>query len=82
MASLTPVSLFVAATSLLITPGLSVVAHAEDKGGLLEWNTDQSIDAESRPDADAAAIQNRLSRRMFVYLLEKVRIAGNFHYSL
>ena len=30
MASLTPVSLFVAATSLLITPGLSVVAHAED----------------------------------------------------
>ena len=26
--------------------------------------------------------KNRLSRRMFVYLLEKVRIAGNFHSSL
>ena len=59
MASLTPVSLFVAATSLLITPDLSVVANAEDNGGLLEWNTDQSIDAESRPDADAAAIQQQ-----------------------
>ena len=59
MASLSPVSLFVAATSLLITPDLSVVANAEDKGGLLEWNTDQSIDADSRPDSDAAAIQKK-----------------------
>lgn len=59
MASLTPVSIFLAATSLLVGPDLASVANAQSNGGLTEWSTDQSVDAESKPDADAAALRKK-----------------------
>ena len=53
------ISLFVAATSLLVAsagvPGL----QAQDAGGLKEWNTDQGLDEESILDADAAALKKK-----------------------
>ena len=59
MASLAPVSMFMAATSLLVGPGLIPATHAQGSGGLLEWTTDQAIDAESEPDAEASALRKK-----------------------
>ena len=62
MASLTPVSIFLAATSLLVGPTLVPSANAQANGGLTEWSTDQPIDAESKPDADAAALMKKAEK--------------------
>ncbi len=57
MGKKSPVSIFLAATALIAAnsldpnPGLS----GEKKGGLKEWSTDQSIDAESILDEEAKA---------------------------
>ena len=53
------VSVFVAATSLLVASAGVPALHAQDAGGLKEWNTDQGIDEESVLDADAAALKKK-----------------------
>ena len=60
MAKTSPVSVFLAATSLLIASASSgVVAQAQSAGGLQEWSTDQAVDAESIPDSDAKALKKK-----------------------
>ena len=49
------ISVFVAATSLLVASAPSV--HAQSAGGLKEWNTDQDVNEESVLDSDAAALK-------------------------
>ena len=53
------VSVFVAATSLLVASASIPALQAQDAGGLKEWNTDQGIDEESVLDADAAALKKK-----------------------
>tara|TARA_B100002019_G_C20845507_1_gene392033 strand:+ start:118 stop:348 length:231 start_codon:yes stop_codon:yes gene_type:complete len=53
------ISLFVAATSLLVASAGVSSLQAQDAGGLKEWNTDQAIDEESVLDADAAALKKK-----------------------
>ena len=53
------ISLFVAATSLLVASAGVPALQAEDAGGLKEWNTDQGLDEESVLDADAAALKKK-----------------------
>ena len=48
-------SVFVAATSLLVASAPSV--YAQSAGGLKEWNTDQDVNEESVLDSDAAALK-------------------------
>ena len=60
MAKTSPVSVFLAATSLLLaSASTGVVAHAQSAGGLKEWSTDQAVDEESIPDADAKALKKK-----------------------
>jgi multisubunit Na+/H+ antiporter MnhG subunit len=60
MAKTSPVSVFLAATSLLIaSASTSVVAQAQSAGGLQEWSTDQAVDEESIPDSDAKALKKK-----------------------
>ena len=60
MAKMSPVSVFLAATSLLIaSASTGVVAQAQSAGGLQEWTTDQALDAESIPDSDAKALKKK-----------------------
>tara|TARA_B100001173_G_scaffold198578_1_gene171201 strand:- start:127 stop:435 length:309 start_codon:yes stop_codon:yes gene_type:complete len=60
MAKLSPVSVFLAATSLLVASASSgVVAQANPAGGLTEWSTDQAVDEKSIPDADARALNKK-----------------------
>ena len=51
------ISVFVAATSLLVAS--ASVLQAQEAGGLKEWNTDQGIDEESVLDSDAAALKKK-----------------------
>ena len=51
------ISVFVAATSLLVASAPSV--HAQSVGGLKEWNTDQDVNEESVLDSDAAALKKK-----------------------
>ena len=51
------ISVFAAATSLLVAS--APVLHAQDAGGLKEWNTDQGVDEESVLDSDAAALKQK-----------------------
>ena len=53
------ISLFVAATSLLVASAGVPALQAQDAGGLKEWNTDQGLDDESVLDADAAALKKK-----------------------
>ena len=53
------ISVFVAATSLLVASAGAPALHAQDAGGLKEWNTDQGVDEESVLDADAAALKKK-----------------------
>ena len=53
------ISLFVAATSLLVASAGVPALQAQDAGGLKEWNTDQGLDEESVLDADAAALKEK-----------------------
>ena len=60
MAKVSPVSVFLAATSLLVASASScVVAQAQSAGGLTEWSTDQAVDEQSIPDADAKALSQK-----------------------
>ena len=54
-----PVSVFLAAASVLIASGSAQIGHAQSAGGLKEWNTDQGIDEKSKMDADAKALQKK-----------------------
>ena len=61
MAKGTPVSVFLAATSLLVAaPALPVVA--QDAGGLKEWSTDQGVDEKSKMDADAKKLMKKAEK--------------------
>ena len=51
------ISVFVAATSLLVSSAPFV--HAQSAGGLKEWNTDQDVNEESVLDPDAAALKKK-----------------------
>ena len=51
------ISVFVAATSLLVASSSSV--HAQSSGGLKEWTTDQDVNDQSVLDADAAALKKK-----------------------
>ena len=51
------ISVFVAATSLLVASASSV--HAQSSVGLKEWTTDQDVNDESVLDADAAALKTK-----------------------
>ena len=51
------ISVFVAATSLLVASTSSV--HAQSAGGLKEWTTDQDVNDERVLDADAAALKKK-----------------------
>ena len=51
------ISVFVAATSLLVASAPSVLAQSA--GGLKEWNTDQDVNEESVLDSDAAALKKK-----------------------
>ena len=53
------ISLFVAATSLLLASAGVPALQAQDAGGLKEWNTDQGLDEESVLDVDAAALKKK-----------------------
>ena len=53
------ISVFVAATSLLVSSAGAPALHAQDSGGLKEWNTDQGVDEESVLDADAALLKKK-----------------------
>ena len=51
------ISVFVAATSLLVTSTPALLA--QDSGVLKEWTTDQGVDEESVLDSDAAALKKK-----------------------
>ena len=53
------ISVFVAATSLLVSSAGVPALQAQDAGGLKEWNTDQDLNEESVLDADAAALKKK-----------------------
>ena len=53
------ISVFVAATSLLVASAGAPTVQAQDAGGLKEWNTDQGVDEESVLDSDAAALKKK-----------------------
>ena len=56
MGKKSPVAVFLAASAILASSSVPAnIANAGDKkmGGLKEWTTDQSIDAESKMDEDA-----------------------------
>ena len=53
------ISVFVAATSLLVASAGVPALQAQDAGGLKEWNTDQGVDEESVLDSDAAALKKK-----------------------
>ena len=60
MAKTSPVSVFLAATSLLVaSASVGIVAQAKPAGGLTEWSTDQAVDEKSIPDADARALNKK-----------------------
>ena len=60
MSKTSPVSVFLAATSLLLaSASTGVVAQAQSAGGLQEWSTDQAVDEKSIPDADAKALKKK-----------------------
>ena len=60
MAKTSPVSVFLAATSLLVASATSGVAvQAQSAGGLQEWSTDQAVDEKSIPNSDAKALKKK-----------------------
>ena len=54
------ISVFAAATSLLVASAPAV--HAQSAGGLKEWNTDMSIEAEFLLDEDAQKIADEAAK--------------------
>lgn len=61
MTKASPLSIFAAATTLLMASSNMApsLAQADADGGLKEWTTDQAIDAESTMDDDAAALMKK-----------------------
>ena len=59
MAKPSAISVFAAATSLLVASAAVPVVHAQNASGLQEWNTDQGVDEESVMDSDAAALKKK-----------------------
>ena len=59
MAKPSAISVFVAATSLLVVSAAVPLVHAQNAGGLKEWTTDQGVDEESVMDSDAAALMKK-----------------------
>ena len=60
-----PISIFLAATSILsiaATEDISTKASENDLGGLKEWNTDMPIDAEFLLDKDAQKIADEAAK--------------------
>jgi len=60
MPKTSPVSVFLAATSLLVASATSGVAvQAQSAGGLQEWSTDQAVDEKSIPNSDAKDLKKK-----------------------
>ena len=59
MTKASPVSIFAAATTLLMASSNIPPSLAQEGGGLKEWTTDQAIDAESTMDDDASALMKK-----------------------
>tara|TARA_Y100001968_G_scaffold322303_1_gene358143 strand:+ start:1097 stop:1327 length:231 start_codon:yes stop_codon:yes gene_type:complete len=59
MPKASPVSVFLAATSLLLASSTADLANAQSSGGLKEWTTDQEVDEKSKLDKDAAALMKK-----------------------
>ena len=58
MAKSSPLSVFLAGTSLMVAvPALPVAAQGG--GGLKEWTTDQGVDEKSTMDADAKKLMKK-----------------------
>ena len=59
MAKPSAITVFLAASSLLLaSPDLPMV-QAQNGGGLEEWSTDQAVDDDSVMDSDAAALKKK-----------------------
>ena len=57
------ISIFIAATSALaISTANSVKSGENDLGGLKEWNTDMSLDADFKLDEDAQKIADEAAK--------------------
>ena len=59
MLKASPISVFVAATSLLVASAVVPSVHGQDAGGLQEWTTDQGVDEDSKLDSDAAELKKK-----------------------
>ncbi len=65
MAGKNPISIFLAATSVLsiaATEDISLKAGEKDMGGLKEWNTDMPIDADFVLDKNAQRIADEAAK--------------------
>ena len=43
----------------MVASSASTVVHAQEAGGLKEWNTDQTVEEKSKLDDDAKALQKK-----------------------
>ena len=59
MAKPSAITVFLAASSLLVASAGLPSVQAQSDGGLKEWNTDLDVDAESVLDSDAEALQRK-----------------------
>ena len=59
MARVSPVSMFLAASSLIVAAGTVQSVQAQSDGGLKEWSTEQGVEEKSKPDADASALEEK-----------------------
>ena len=59
MAKVSPVSMFLAATTLLVSTGIPEAVQAQAAGGLKEWTTDQGVDEKSTLDVDAKKLMEK-----------------------
>ena len=65
MTKKSPISVFLAATSILSIAAIediSIKANPNDLGGLKEWNTDMSIDAEFLLDENAQKLADEAAK--------------------
>ena len=76
MAKPSAVTVFLAASSLLLASADLPVLQAQDGGGLKEWSTDQAVDDESVMNEEAEALLKKLNKKMFVFPLARVRTVG------
>ena len=59
MAKPSPVSVFLAASSLLLASADLPLVQAQDGGGLKEWSTDQAVEDDSVLNPEAEALQKK-----------------------